>query len=488
MADLLGVVLPPGALSRSKYHGAGNLPQFKHADASPYGKYYGVFLSKGVMMPDEKILRIRPTGPNDSGPFFNSRLSGRFGVSRAEQAITSLGSQGPCITICDYRDDYTETASSWYKKIRRVERLYTDGQTVCCYEVWANEPDAYYHVYLAHFCAYTVERVTNSPNWTYNQEIDCYYHLDDAICNWFTIDQIVQRYDQYVWDVLSGARYGHVDPELQYQAIKPWNNSVSVLPGRGLNQLSLTTDDLLFDHGELAAFEWWSITGSLEGDYRALGGEAFYNAATSLPKGACNTIANVLECASTVNDLIHGEVTKLLPSKPKDAWLFYRYQYTTTQLDIGEYKSLTERLIQLAALPVLRSDGSAHYNGITAHCEIKVDPSFLIPADTKSWLETYGFKLSWYNIWDMIPYSFVVDWFFNIGTFLEVMENENWMYDLPIVESWTSFSTMRGNGQNTYFRVPGFFRANCPFLDYHQRSASGKTVAKRVLDSIALFT
>lgn len=489
MADLLGVLIYPSGLSQVTHHGARNLPMFREESASPYGAYKGVFLSKGPLKPDEKRMRIRPTGPNNSGPYFNARLSGRFGVTSAEQAVADWNSsQGPFINLCNYSGDKTLYASPHYGKQRFVDRLYCDGQTVCCYEIWANEPDAYYHTNLAHFCAWSVRRVSNSPGWTRRQLIDCYYYTsDDGKVNWYTIDQIKQRYDYYVWNVLSGAQSGYIDPTLSHKTVRPWYNGESVFSGKGVNKLSLTDADIVFEHDELNAFEWWSITGVLEGRYRALAGQAYYEAANALPKAACNTIANVLEGASTVRDLLHGDLAKLLPGNPKDAWLFYRYQYSTTKLDIAEYKNLTERLVALAALPVIRSDGVAHNNGITAHCEIEVDPTYLIPQDTKHWLETYGFKLSWYNVWDMIPYSFVVDWFFHIGTFLEIMETENWMYSIPVIDSWTSFSTVGPGGQTTYFRVPGTYRAACPFLDYQQRSASGKTIGKRILDSIALF-
>lgn len=481
MADLRGVLIGPENLSGSTYHAA-PFPQFKEDDASPIGKYRWVFLTQDQMREDKKELKLRPTGNNDSGPYFHSVLSGNYGVRRASRARIRYSSNKyeGAINLCNWSREYSEQSSPYYGEIKHIERMYCDGKTVVSYEIMCNEPGAYYYTASCWFKAWSVVGVGTLPDRNYFRLPYWQYEAPWRTVHFSTMAEYKRRFDYYLWDVLSGLRTGHFDPQLN-------RGTYELFQGEG-EPLVLSSGDLSYDYGELSAFEWWDLTGVLEGRYRALAGQAYYNAATSLPKDACNSIANVLEAAASVNDLLHGDIGKLLPSNPKDAWLFYRYQYNTTKLDIEEYRSLTDRLNKLVNLPTLRSDGSASYGNLRCHCEITVDPTYMIPGSTKEWLSLYGFKLSAVNVWDMIPYSFVVDWFFSIGSFLEILEDENWAYELPITEAWTSFSSHGPGTQSTYFRVPGYFRAACPFLDYSQRGASNKTIVKRILDSIALFT
>lgn len=486
MADLRGVLLRPSDLCGSMYTAA-PFPMFKKSDASPLGAYEWVFLNKTITEDDRKDFRIRPTGPDNSGPYFHAVLSGMYGVRAASQCSQKWKPQGPykpSVTRSNYDASWVDTLSTpnwkYYGDIHHIERMYCDGETVICYEIRANDPHATYYTGCAWFTAHSIRNVASFPNRDSCRVPLWHYEAPYRTCQIANMAMFKEKFDYFLWDVLSGLKTGHFDPELG-------QGVVTLYQGIG-KPLLLTDADLSYPNGELTAFEWWDLTGAMEGRYRALAGEAFYNAAMSLPKDTCNSIANVLEAASTVETLIRGDFSKLLPSNPKDAWLFYRYQYTTTKLDVEEYRNLTDRLRALASLPVIRSDGTAHDGALSCHCEIAVDPGYLIPNTVKDWLEIYGLKLSAVNVWDMIPYSFVVDWFTHLGSFLEVLEGENWAYTLPIVESWTSFSSYGPGAQSTYFRVPGFFRAACPFLDYHQRSASGKTIVKRILDSIALFT
>lgn len=479
MADLRGAIISPGGELPigSQYP---SLPMFTEDDASPIGRYRWFYLTGLDLQDDKKELVVRPTGPNGSGPYFHAIKSGMYGVRRANVVRPNAWPSGDpyyaAVTKCNYVYDQI-SSDPWYGPVRHVVKAYCNGKTVIYYEISVNEPG---HLYRAAFAGITGISIAGNKSFPRNTRADRWRWGPYRNFTLSSCDFIKQKLDYFAWSILSGAETGHVDPELVHDSC-----TLSAAAGK---PLVLSDGELEYQHGELNAFEWWSITDTMEGKYRALAGQAFYNAATNLPKSTSNSIANVLEAASTVHSLIKGDVTKLLPTNPKDAWLFYRYQYSTTKLDIADYRSLTERLMAVASLPVLRSDGVASGNGITCHCMIDVDPSYIIPQNTKDWLKAYGFQLSWYNAWDMIPFSFVVDWFASIGNFLEVMENENWMYNLPILNAWTSFSTYGPSAQSTYFRVPGYFRANAPFLDYKQRGASGKTIVKRVLDSIALFT
>lgn len=447
----------------------------------PKGVFVAQVLGAQHVPSQDKVLKLRPTGNDNSGPYFHAVLSGYNGVRSAGgfQLRHYNGDYRPYRSIleCNLRNEgyYTNGMYTYHY----YSRYLSDGDTaIAAGLIVADHGFSGGECFVRGFTKHRASGPIGLDKWVSLHSWD-YRQASGIPEESFSFYQA--KLDYFIWSILTGARSGlGIDPELTHR----WYSAMGV-PGE---PIKVVYDELHFDHGELEAFNWWELTGQMEGKYRALGGQAYYNACSSLPKATTNSIANVLEGASTLASAFKGDFGALVPTTPKDAWLFYRYQYTTSKLDVEEYVSTTKRLAALAAMPGIRSDGSAYSDGISCHCVIKADPSAMIPNSVKDWLASYGFELTWLNVWDMIPYSFVVDWFFHIGTFLEVCEQENWAYTLPIQESWTSFSTHGPGPQRTYFRVPGFFRAACPFLDYRQRGASGKTITKRILDSIALFT
>lgn len=220
---------------------------------------------------------------------------------------------------------------------------------------------------------------------------------------------------------------------------------------------------------------------TLIGAYRSCADNAYINAAENLPEATTNSIMNVLEIAATFASFAKGYsgIGSL-----KDAWLGYRYQYGTTTLDITEYADLTYRLCELANMPRFTVYGSASRYGITANVQFDINVSDFLPHDAKTWLKAYGFKLSAVNVWDMIPYSFVVDWFLHVGDILQKFEDYQQMYHLKITNAWVTFTTAY-DGQKTYQRLPYHFQGSLPWMTFG--GASTKTIGKRVLDTVALF-
>lgn len=439
---------------------------FGYAD----GKYAGVALSEQSFTPYEERLRLRPTGNTGSGPYFNAYKSGAYGV-RSASVLKTEGGTHPYAGLMNWTKDFTIEEGS--HAIRVVSRVYCDGHTAVAYNIGATKAGM-------HYATFNAFKLAGSTSGLGRIAIKTYSNDSTSLTNYASIDMIVAKYEYFLWNVLSSGDY--VDPEI----------SVGLDTKRfrvcaGVESDPTDQRPLAFDHDELYSFEWWDLTGDMPGIYRELGGEAYYTACEGLPKSFNNSIANILELASTLADVLHGNFGKLIPRNPRDAWLFYRYQYTTTKLDISEYAELTRNLAAVAAMDSIRSDGVAKKDGITCHCYVEVDPGDIIPEETRSWLKSYGVKLTAYDVWDMIPFSFVADWFLHIGDFLETMERENWAYSLTIKDAWTSYKTYGPGTQTTYLRVPGYFRAKCPFLSYSSTSASGKTIVKRFADTIALF-
>lgn len=209
--------------------------------------------------------------------------------------------------------------------------------------------------------------------------------------------------------------------------------------------------------------------------------EAYLEAATSLPQCYNNTIANVLEIAESIVALCHGDIKGI--SGISDLWLKYRYAYCTTRADVIEYAGITQRLCAIASQTAVSSYGAVRFaDNYRVRCTFSVNCSDILPKDTQSFLSKYGMDLSLSKVWDMIPYSFVVDWFFHVGDFLQRLESIGNAIALPVTNCWCSIA--RDDGKY-YLRFPYQYNGLNGLMTEHH--VSDKTFLFRVADSIALF-
>lgn len=232
---------------------------------------------------------------------------------------------------------------------------------------------------------------------------------------------------------------------------------------------------------EYDAFMWHDLTGILPRGYQVAATQSYIEAADALPVATTNTLANVLSATSFMVDLLHGDIS---PKGIKDVWLKYRYEYCTTKMDVEEYADLTKRLLTLANASSVNCSGRFVYQGVSCETSFDVDQSQWMPDSSVAWLRTYGFRFSAVNAWDMVPYSFIADWFLHISDILEAFQKQGDAISLQTSNCWHVFQT-EYDGQFTMFRVPKAIRWGIPYVSY--KPASGKTIGKRITDAIALF-
>lgn len=208
----------------------------------------------------------------------------------------------------------------------------------------------------------------------------------------------------------------------------------------------------------------------------------YTTACTSLPRNTVNNIGNIFSTIDMIKSMAGGlsGIGSLA-----DAWLGYRYVYNTTKSDIHETVNLLDRLHTLADSTEVRSNAVERRGNVTARCSVTLSRDEL--DRVSSFAEKWGIQLSAYHAWDLVPYSFIVDWFLDIGGLLEYYEGYEYAMRLTPSETWFSLEVRDeapGALDLRYYRWSGPPPLSLP--GYVSHSPSVTTVLKRGLDLLAL--
>jgi hypothetical protein len=226
---------------------------------------------------------------------------------------------------------------------------------------------------------------------------------------------------------------------------------------------------------------------------------ALLAACESLPRLSENSISNIIELVGFIKALVVDHKIEM-PDSLQSAWLSYRYAYSTTKLDAEEAIEFVHRHMDLGGLDRAISCygvSSCEYGDTTITCRCCIDT---VPRNLdylgRVWrgLYTYGLTPSFYTIWDMIPYSFIVDWFIPIGDITSVLDADRMYlsgeyYDIKNVCFSLSYVRELDNyNVKCYTRwkgsIPPCFNS---FYWFDRPAPSRRTVGYRVLDAISLF-
>ena len=216
---------------------------------------------------------------------------------------------------------------------------------------------------------------------------------------------------------------------------------------------------------------------------------AYADAIEQVPMSTCNNIQNILDLASAASAVFGGSPKRASKGLLREFWLKYRYSYTTSKLDMQDIIDTSYRVSNLISCESARCYGVYQKGPTTYRCSFDFDPSQAIPNSLKSFLNSYGFRLTAANVWDMIPYSFVADWFLGIGDLLETYDSYSRALKFPVSNLWYSMKTLvtvDGVAQESYLRYGGTPGIKAlPYTSYHKTST--KTQVSRVADAAALF-
>lgn len=222
---------------------------------------------------------------------------------------------------------------------------------------------------------------------------------------------------------------------------------------------------------------------------------AYLEAARSLPEADVNLMGNLKEAL----DYIKGAISAIkdpksalsglidTTSNPKQLWLSYRYVYKTNQQDAKEMQDLVSRLDYLSTVTKakLKATGWVSQSGARYGVSMRIPLSTVLPQDLIDLVHQFGLNVTPSNIWDLIPYSFMVDWFLGIGDKISFFEDWIGAAELHPMNIWFQ-ARAETEDASYYYRVPGYIPSVPPLYTSHE--ASGKTIAMRVADTISIFT
>lgn len=172
----------------------------------------------------------------------------------------------------------------------------------------------------------------------------------------------------------------------------------------------------------------------------------------------------------------------------KSSWLSYRYVYSTTKADCEELLSIANRIIDLLGTSIVTSNGDYREGEWFVRCSISIRSMALDGLRSK--MLRHSASLNGYNLWDLVPFSFIADWFLDVGDWLDTYDKRNMAYEVVPASIW--FSVERkwinewGNHEVYYYR----FSSDVPDLSWVSRASHGPRVVtwvKRGLDVVALF-
>lgn len=174
-------------------------------------------------------------------------------------------------------------------------------------------------------------------------------------------------------------------------------------------------------------------------------------------------------------------------------WLKYRYAYLTTKSDIEENIAFFCRGTDTGSFQTLRSGTEVDGVKVSFLANIRKAEHDL----RRGLNEAYerGFAFDAFTVWDLTPFSFVLDWVLPVGDFLEEYSEYQWAktaytvrYAITSYKSKTNYTLPGYVGSCSITRYSRSVSDKIPTWEFEwDGSSSNRTTLKRVADSIALL-
>jgi hypothetical protein len=218
----------------------------------------------------------------------------------------------------------------------------------------------------------------------------------------------------------------------------------------------------------------------------------------------------VKRAASQATSRSSRDTARSVWDKASELWLTNRYVIQTSKADVEEGIAYAREAYKNADETV--SHGSIVADGARFTCTVKMQPHWddfgSMGALEQMW--ELGFANPRYTAWDMVPFSFMVDWFVPIGSYLEAMDDSVFLNPLYLGLESVTYSIKYETDLTTcryeiYTRWPG--RAfddviavtetndgtmqqtgkSTSYRNHYRKTQEDKRTAKRVTDCVTIF-
>jgi hypothetical protein len=292
--------------------------------------------------------------------------------------------------------------------------------------------------------------------------------------------------------------YQYDEPTQLWQEYWPVSKSsvsaksiVNLPSGNLMSKLRLDEYNLVFN-------EAYSAVPFAAYHVRVLQQAAYLDCLDHVPQMNENNISNIIEIVSLLKGIIIDHKVDI-PDSLSSLWLSYRYTYGTGKSDIEDAIRFQRRVVDNDMFHqgfdcYGASSQIVGETSVTCRCRITMRQKELEYLDKISaGLYKYGLTPSFYAIWDMIPYSFIVDWFIPIGDMLNGLDKRR-MYDRTYTMSdiWFSLKYEFQDDEGRYSAYTRWSSSGLPeFQGYYSLedvgTPSNKVLGFRILDALSLI-
>jgi hypothetical protein len=225
--------------------------------------------------------------------------------------------------------------------------------------------------------------------------------------------------------------------------------------------------------------------------------EAYLDALDHIPQLNENSLANVIELVAFIKALVFDHRIEI-PRSLQSAWLTYRYVYNTGKSDAEEAINFVHRNMNIDLSQGIACYGVTRhtFDGVDVTCRCRLDATQReLSTLDQIWtsLYRYGLSPSFYVVWDMIPYSFIVDWFIPVGDILNGYDKTH-MYDRTYDMQNLVFSIKYSCTEDDieFSAYTRWFKSELPeFQGYYtlenKGTTSSKVIGYRILDAMSIL-
>lgn len=197
--------------------------------------------------------------------------------------------------------------------------------------------------------------------------------------------------------------------------------------------------ELIADTSRLVKIKAQKIrTDFIVGDDQHPWDEVAMQAAENMQLVAINALAYVRDLKmlfSTVSDLYKLAKGNVTPETLSKAWLAFRYGLRLTMKDstslgegIARYISKTKYKRQIVRVSATRNHTFRGSNYVCQyHYKVLYKSSSAVFLKCMKALYDWDIALSLENVWDLVPFTFVVDWIINVGDSLDYLDKINYL-------------------------------------------------------------